>query len=97
MDYSTIAKMYDGDYEAVRTPSGDVGFYVEEARCHGDPVLELGCGTGRDVYLASALVGPKGRVIGIDRFGQSAPAGELFEHFGFTVGNVVAAAKEVLA
>jgi len=42
-------------------------------------------------------VGPQGRVIGIDRFGQSAPAGELFEHYGFTVGNVVAAAKEVLA
>jgi transketolase len=41
--------------------------------------------------------GPAGRVIGIDRFGESAPAGELFEHFGFTVDNVVAVAKEVLA
>lgn len=29
-------------------------------------VLDLGCGTGRDVYLASALVGPKGSVIGVD-------------------------------
>jgi transketolase len=42
-------------------------------------------------------VGPQGRVIGIDRFGQSAPAGELFQYYGFTVDNVVAAAKEVLA
>ena len=41
-------------------------------------------------------VGPGGRVIGIDCFGQSAPAGELFEHYGFTVNNVVAAAKETL-
>jgi transketolase len=41
--------------------------------------------------------GPAGRVIGIDRFGESAPAGELFEHFGFTVDNVIAAAKETLA
>ena len=41
--------------------------------------------------------GPGGRVIGIDRFGESAPAGELFEHFGFTVDNVVAVAKETLA
>jgi transketolase len=41
-------------------------------------------------------VGPQGRVIGLDRFGESAPAGELFEHFGFTTGNVVAAAKDVL-
>ena len=41
-------------------------------------------------------VGPQGRVVGIDRFGESAPAGELFEHFGFTVDNVVAVAKELL-
>ena len=26
----------------------------------------------------------EGAVIGIDRFGESAPAGELFKHFGFT-------------
>ena len=41
-------------------------------------------------------VGPQGRVIGIDRFGESAPAGELFEHFGFTADHVVSAAKEIL-
>ncbi len=40
--------------------------------------------------------GPGGRVIGLDRFGESAPAGELFEHFGFSTGNVVAVAKEIL-
>ncbi len=32
----------------------------------GATVLDLGCGTGRDVYIASRLVGPTGRVIGID-------------------------------
>lgn len=32
----------------------------------GCTVLNLGCGTGRDVYLASQLVGPDGHVIGID-------------------------------
>jgi transketolase len=41
-------------------------------------------------------VGPAGRVIGLDRFGESAPANELFEHFGFTTGNVVKVAKDVL-
>lgn len=29
-------------------------------------VLDLGCGTGRDVYLASKLIGPEGRVVGVD-------------------------------
>lgn len=38
-------------------------------------------------------VGLDGAVIGIDRFGASAPAGELFEHFGFTVERVVEAAR----
>ena len=32
----------------------------------GATVLDLGCGSGRDCYLLSRLVGPKGRVIGID-------------------------------
>jgi SAM-dependent methyltransferase len=32
----------------------------------GCAVLDLGCGTGRDVYLCSKLVGPAGRAIGID-------------------------------
>ncbi|EJN06402.1 transketolase [Herbaspirillum sp. YR522] len=42
-------------------------------------------------------VGLEGAVVGIDTFGESAPAGVLFKHFGFTVDNVVAKAKEVLA
>ncbi|WP_141735076.1 methyltransferase domain-containing protein [Oligoflexus tunisiensis] len=32
----------------------------------GLTVLDLGCGTGRDCYLLSSLVGPKGKVIGVD-------------------------------
>ena len=35
-------------------------------------------------------------VVGIDRFGESAPAGELFKEFGFTVENVVSAVESVL-
>ncbi|HJV74951.1 MAG TPA: transketolase [Noviherbaspirillum sp.] len=42
-------------------------------------------------------VGLEGKVIGIDTFGESAPAGVLFKHFGFTTENVVAAVKSVLA
>ena len=38
-------------------------------------------------------VGLEGAVVGIDRFGESAPAAVLFKHFGFTVDHVVAAVK----
>jgi len=40
-------------------------------------------------------VGMNGAVVGIDRFGESAPAGQLFELFGFTVDNVVKAVNSV--
>ena len=42
-------------------------------------------------------VGLNGVVIGIDRFGESAPAGELFKHFGFTAENVGNAITKVTA
>jgi len=41
-------------------------------------------------------VGLEGAVVGIDRYGESAPGAKLFEHFGFTVDNVVRAVKSVL-
>ncbi|KHF24834.1 transketolase [Solemya velum gill symbiont] len=36
-------------------------------------------------------------VVGINRFGESAPAGELFKEFGFTVENVVSTVNGVMA
>jgi transketolase len=42
-------------------------------------------------------VGLNGRVIGINRFGESAPAGQLFKEFGFTADNVQKAIDEVTA
>ncbi|EMP4396624.1 TPA: transketolase [Vibrio parahaemolyticus] len=42
-------------------------------------------------------VGFEGRIIGMTTFGESAPADQLFEMFGFTVENVVNTAKELLA
>ncbi len=41
-------------------------------------------------------VGIDGKVVGIDRFGESAPAGDLFKEFGFTVDNVVNTVESVL-
>jgi transketolase len=41
-------------------------------------------------------VGLQGKVIGVDRFGESAPAADLFKEYGFTVENVVKAVEAVL-
>ncbi|MCK9608380.1 MAG: hypothetical protein M0R33_18195, partial [Methylomonas sp.] len=40
--------------------------------------------------------GSHGKIVGLDRFGESAPAGQLFNEFGFTVDNVVANVEAVL-
>ena len=52
--------------------------------------VEMGSSDGWWKYGVSA-------VVGIDRFGDSAPAPVLFEHFGFTAANVAATVKHVLA
>jgi transketolase len=41
-------------------------------------------------------VGLEGAVVGLDRFGESAPGGALFKHFGFTAENVAAAVRGIL-
>ncbi len=41
-------------------------------------------------------VGLDGVVIGLDRFGESAPAGQLFKEFGFTAANVVKAVEQLI-
>jgi transketolase len=40
-------------------------------------------------------VGLEGKVVGLNRFGESAPAGALFKEFGFTADNVAKAAEEL--
>jgi transketolase len=57
--------------------------------------IEAGVTDGWHKYVGAAGAA-NGAVIGIDRFGESAPAGELFKHFGFTVENVVKTVKGVL-
>jgi transketolase len=53
--------------------------------------IEAGVTLGWERY-----VGDGGAVMGIDRFGASAPGGTVLEKFGFTVANVVAKAEELL-
>lgn len=42
------------------------GLCLPQYNLEGLAVLDLGCGAGRDVYIASQLVGEKGRVVGVD-------------------------------
>lgn len=62
-------------------------------KLEGLTVLDLGCGAGRDVYLLSQLVGPQGRVIGVDMTtGQLDVARRHTRHhaeaFGYEASNV---------
>nr|CAD1821689.1 unnamed protein product [Ananas comosus var. bracteatus] len=52
--------------------------------------IEAGVTLGWQKY-----VGEKGKAIGIDRFGASAPAGRIYKEFGITAENVIAAAKSL--
>ena len=59
----------------------------------GMTVLDLGCGTGRDVYIASNLVGEAGRVIGIDMTPEQIAVAKKYqdehrERFGHKSSNV---------
>ena len=41
-------------------------------------------------------VGTEGAVVGIDRYGESAPAGDLFKHFGFTPDNIIKVVRSIV-
>jgi len=53
--------------------------------------IEAGISMGWQKY-----VGPQGTIIGLDRFGASAPYKEIYEHLGFTTDNVVLRALETI-
>ncbi|MCE7033458.1 transketolase [Lysobacter sp. GX 14042] len=89
------AQLGDG-VRVVSMPSTDV--FDRQDAGYRESVLPKAC--RRRVAIEAGVsdfwrkyVGLDGAVIGIDRFGASAPAGELFEHFGFTVERVVEAAR----
>ena len=59
----------------------------------GMTVLDLGCGTGRDVYIASKLVGETGRAIGVDMTTEQIEVARKYqdeqrERFGYETSNV---------
>lgn len=63
------------------------------AALDGCAVLDLGCGTGRDVYVLSKLVGEKGHVIGVDMTDEQLDVAikhqdSMARKFGFAKSNV---------
>ncbi len=83
----------------VSMPSTDVfdrqdAAYKASVLTRGMPRVAIEAGVTDFWYK---YVGLDGAVVGIDTFGESAPAPVLFKHFGFTVENVVAKVKTVLA
>jgi transketolase len=83
----------------VSMPSWEL--FRDQPRDYREQVLPSGVGARLAVEAGSSFgwrewVGDRGGVIAVDRFGASAPAGEIFEHLGFTVENVVARAKEII-
>ena len=59
----------------------------------GTPIVAIEAGTS-DYW--TQFTGCKEAVVGIDTFGESAPAKALFKHFGFTVENVCKKVENVL-
>lgn len=60
-----IARAISNIHDDVLARYYGCGFCVPD-EVEGMTILDLGCGAGRDVYIASQLVGPNGKVIGVD-------------------------------
>jgi transketolase len=78
------------------------GLFLQQDRAYRDTVLPPAVRARVAVEAGvtacwAALVGDAGRVVGVDRFGASAPAGVLFEHYGLTVENVSQAVRHSMA
>ena len=77
------------------------GLFFAQESAYRDAVLPPQVGARLSIEAAVTfgwrdVVGDHGQSIGLDRFGASAPAEDLFETFGFTVDNVYARAKALL-
>ncbi len=82
----------------VSMPSTDVFDVQDEAYRNSvlpKGVLRVAIEAGIADYWRK-YVGLEGAVIGMESFGESAPASLLFKHFGFTVDNIVAKVQSVL-
>ena len=92
-------KLEDENIRVVSMPSTNV--FDLQSKDYRDSVLPPGVSARIAIEAAVTTgwyryVGMDGIVIGIDTFGESAPAKELFAYFGFTVDKVVEAVSSLL-
>ncbi|MEM8836814.1 MAG: methyltransferase domain-containing protein [Pseudomonadota bacterium] len=79
-------------HETVLTKFYGCGTPVPDA-IEGCTILDLGCGTGRDAFILSQIVGDKGRVIGVDMTDEQLSVANQYvgwhmDRFGFATPNV---------
>ncbi|MBS1269241.1 MAG: Transketolase 2 [Gammaproteobacteria bacterium] len=93
------ARRYPGRVRVVSMPSCDV--FDAQDRQYREQVLPSG--VGKRIAIEAGVsglwykyVGREGRIVGLDRFGESAPAADVFEYLGFTVDRVAQITGEVL-
>jgi transketolase len=83
----------------VSMPSTDVFDTQDGAYCEAVLPAAVSARVAVEAGVTSCwlkYVGLDGAVVGIDSFGESAPAEVAFEHFGFTVDNIVASVESIL-
>ena len=69
--------------------------YTQSVFQAGVPLITIEAGITDGWWKYIAMAG-KGQPIGLDRFGESAPAGQLFEYFGINVAKVLEAAQSLV-
>lgn len=75
-----VYRLQDQDYRAATIPSNQPRVVIEAG----------------STMVWEGLVGDNGFIVGLDCFGASAPAGELFKHFGFDADTIAAQVKMFL-
>lgn len=100
MEAALILKQSSTKVRVVSMPSTDT--FLSQDAAYQQTVLPKEVATRLVVEAAASdgwykFIGCHGRIIGIDRFGASAPAKAVFNEFGFTVEHIVTVANELLA
>ena len=92
MDSATVLREAGRRIRVVSMPSSDVFDAQDESYRESVLPRAVSCRIAIEAGVSDGwrkYVGLDGAVIGLDRFGESAPAEAAFEYFGFTVENIV--------